>query len=196
MSDQATGTMSEPTHTVRNSLADKVRTFTLGPDALHWTGDAGEGQLAYKDVRDLRLISYTSPIGETFQCTLRGRDGKKIKLRSAHYQSLNNFEDRTASYAPFIRALTPRIAAAAPDAKFSAGSTALWIVWLILGVLCLGVVLLLILSLFEGLPPVGAWVIAIVVCIAAVPIAWRRIREGGAKQFDPAAPPPELTGRG
>jgi hypothetical protein len=196
MTDHATGTMTEPTHTVRNSLADKMRTFTLGPDALHWTDDGGEGQLAYRDVRVLRLIAYTSPIGETFQCTLRGRNGDKIKLRSAHYQSLNNFEDRTATYAPFMRALAPRIAAATPDAKFIAGSTALWTVWLILGVLCLGVVLLLILSLVEGLPPAGAWVIAIGVCIAAVPLAWRRIREGGANRFDPTALPPELIGRG
>lgn len=188
--------MSEPTHTVRNSLADKERTFMLGPDALRWTDAGGAGRLAYEDVRDMRLIAYTSPIGETFQSTLRGRNGSKIKLRSAHYRSLNNFEDRTVTYAPFIRALAPRIAAAAPDAKFIAGSTSLWIVWLILGVLCLGVALLLLLSLFEGLPPAGAWVIAIGVCIAAAPFAWRRIREGGARNFDPAAPPPELIGRG
>jgi hypothetical protein len=188
--------MTEPTHTVRNSVADKARTFTLGPDALHWSDTGGEGQLAYKDVHDLRLIAYASPIGETFQCTLRGRNGDKVKLRSAHYRSLNDFEDRTATYTPFIRALTSHIAAAAPDAKFIAGSTALWIVWLIVGMLCFGVVLLLILSLFEGLPPVGAWVIAIAVCIASVPLAWRRIREGSAHSFDPLAPPPELIGQG
>ncbi|HUU66307.1 MAG TPA: hypothetical protein VMW57_03370 [Methyloceanibacter sp.] len=189
--------MTEPTNTVRNSLAEKARTLTLGPDALHWSdASGGESHLAYKDVRDLRLIAFALPVGETFQCTLRGKKGDKVKLRSAHYQSLNNFEDRTATYAPFIRSLAPRIAAAAPDAKSIAGSTALWIVWLILGLLCLGVVLLLILSLFEGLPPVGAWVIAIGVCIASVPLAWRRIREGSAHSFDPAAPTPELIGRG
>ena len=188
--------MTEPTHTVRNSLADKARTFMLGPDALRWSDASGEGRLAYEDVRDMRLIAYASPIGETFQCTLRGRKGDKVKLRSAHYESLNNFEDRTATYAPFIRALAPRIATAAPDAKFIAGSTTLWIVWLVIGVLCLGVVLLLILSLFEGLPPIGAWVIAVGVCIASVPLAWRRMREGSAHSFDPAAPPPELIGRG
>lgn len=196
MNDSAPDTMNEPTHTVRNSLIDKARTFSLGADALHWSDAGGEGQLAFKDVRDLRLIAYTSPIGETYQCTLRGRNGGKVKLRSAHYQSLNNFEDRTATYAPFIRALASRIATAAPDTKFIAGSTAIWIVWLILGVLCLGVVLLLILSLFDGLPPVGAWVIAIAVCIAALPLVWRRIREGSAHDFDPAAPPPELIGAG
>jgi hypothetical protein len=188
--------MTEPVHTVRNSLADKERKFSLGPDALHWSDAGGEGQLAYSDVRDLRLITYASPIGETFQCTLRGRNGKKLKIRSAHYRSLNNFEDRTASFTPFVRTLAARVGAASPDAKFIAGSTALWIVWLVVGILCLGVVVLVILSLFEGLPPIGAWVVAIGICIGSLPLAWRRIREGSARTFDPDNPPPELIGQG
>jgi hypothetical protein len=187
--------MTVPAHSVRNSLADKERSFTLGDDALHWTdAGGGKGRMAYADVRDMRLIAYSSPIGEAFQCTLRGKGGK-VKLRSAHYASLNNFENRTATYAPFVRALAGRIAAAAPDAKFIAGSTGLWIVWLIIGVLCLGVAVLLIASLFEGLPPAGPWIAAIVVCAIAVPWMWRRVTEGGAKSFDPKAPPPALLGQ-
>jgi hypothetical protein len=32
--------MTAPAHSVRNSLADKERSFTLGPDALHWSDPA------------------------------------------------------------------------------------------------------------------------------------------------------------
>lgn len=187
--------MTAPTHSVRNSLADKERSFTLGPDALHWSDAEGEGRMPYAEVRDMRLIAYTSPIGETYQCTVRATTGDKVKLRSAHYVSLNNFEDRGATYAPFVRALASRIAAAAPKAKFIEGSPALWVVWLIVGLLCLGVFVLLILSMFEDLPAAGPWVIAITVCAIAVPLTWRRVREGAAKTFDPAAPPPALIGR-
>jgi hypothetical protein len=188
--------MTMPAHNVRNSLIDKERTFTLGPDALHWRETQGsEGRIPYADVRDMRLIAYTSPIGESFQCALRGKSGGKVKLRSAHYRGLNDFEDRTATYAPFVKALAERVAAAAPDAKFIAGSTGLWIVWLTVGVLFLGVIVLLILSLFEGLPPAGPWIIALVVCLIAAPLMWRRLGEGGAKTFDPAAPPPALLGQ-
>ena len=187
--------MTAPTHSVRNSLADKERSFTLGPDALHWSDAESEGRMPYAEVRDMRLIAYISPIGETFQCTIRARTGGNAKLRSAHYRSLNNFEDRGASYAPFVRALAPRIAAAAPKAKFIAGGMALWIVWLIVGLLCVGVFVLLILSMFEGLPAAGPWVIAIAVCAIAVPWTWRRVREGATKTFDPAAPPPALIGQ-
>jgi hypothetical protein len=188
--------MTVPAHSVRNSLADKERSFTLDEDALRWT-EAGGGQerLPYADVRDMRLIAYASPIGESFQCTLRGKSGGKIKLRSAHYASLNNFEDRTATYGPFVRALAARIAAAEPDARFIAGSTGLWIVWLIVGVLFLGVAVLLVLSLFEGLPPAGPWIAAVAVCAIAAPWMWRRVKGGGAQSFDPKAPPPALLGR-
>jgi hypothetical protein len=84
--------MTELAHTVHNSLIDKERTFTLGADALHWRDAAGEGQIAYADVSDMRLIGYTSLIGEAFQCTLRARGGGKVKIRSAHYRNLGNFE--------------------------------------------------------------------------------------------------------
>jgi hypothetical protein len=36
--------MTAPAHSVRNSLADKERSFTLGPDALHWSDAGGEGR--------------------------------------------------------------------------------------------------------------------------------------------------------
>lgn len=188
--------MTAPAHSVRNSLADKERSFTLGPDALHWSDAGGEGRMPYADVQRMHLIAYTSPIGETYQCTVRANAGKKIKLRSAHYVSLNNFEDRGTTYAPFVRALASRIAVAAPQAKFIAGSTALWMVWVIVGLLSLGVFVLLILSTFDGLPAAGPWIIAIVVCAIAAPWIWRRVREGAAKTFDPSAPPPALLGQG
>ena len=184
--------MTEPAHTVRNSLIDKERTFSLGADALNWRDEAGEGHMAYADVRDMCLIGYTSLIGEARQCSLRGRGGGKVKIRSAHYRGLGNFEDRTETYAPFVAGLAKRVAARAPDAAFIAGSTGLRIVWLVLGVLCAIVVGLLVLSLFEGVPPAAPAIVAVAICIAAVPIAIRRVRSDRALRFDPEAPPREL----
>jgi hypothetical protein len=187
--------MTAPVHSVRNSLIDKERHFTLGDDALRWSETGGaEGHMPYADIRDMRLIAYTSPIGGALQCTLRSKSGGKVKLRSAHYRSLNNFEDRSATYGPFVSALAERVAEAT-DAKFIAGSTGLWLLWLIVGLLFLGLVVVLVLSMFEGLPPAGPWVIAIAVCLIAVPWVWLRLREGKAETFDPEAPPPALLGQ-
>jgi hypothetical protein len=190
--------MTGPLPTVRNSLIDKERAFSLGADALRWRDAAGEGQMAYADVRDMRLIGYTALIGEAFQCTLRARGGGKVNIRSAHYRSLaiSRTERTPGYYTPLIRELAKRVAAQAQGARFIAGSTALWIVWLVLGVLSAIVVGLLILSLFEGVPPAAPAIMAIAICLAAVPIAVRRIRADPGWTFDPAKPPPELLGAG
>jgi hypothetical protein len=52
----------------------------------------------------------------------------------------------------------------------------------------------LILSLFEGAPPAAPAIMAIAICLAAVPIAIRRIRTDRGRTFDPAKPPPERLG--
>jgi hypothetical protein len=53
-------------------------------------------------------------------------------------------------------------------------------------------VALTILSLFEGAPPAAGAIVAIAICIAAVPIAIHRLRQDRARRFDPEAPPMEL----
>jgi hypothetical protein len=186
---------SAPAHSVRNSLFGNERAFTLGEDALHWRDTAGEGQMPYADVRDMRLIGYASPIGEALQCTVRARWHGKIKIRSAHYRGLGDFEDRSGTYGPFVAALAKRIAARAPEARFIAGSTALWIAWLVIGVLMAIVVGLLILSLFGG-APAAQGIMAVAICLAAVPLAIRRIRKDRARTFNPDAPPQALLGTG
>jgi hypothetical protein len=186
--------MTSPTHSVRNSLIDNERSFTLGAEALCWRDKAGEGRMPYAEVGEMRLIGYASPIGETFQCTVRARDGETVKLRSAHYRSFSNFEDRTSTYTPFVSELARRIAATAPDARFVTGNNALWFTWLVIGVLCAIVVALVILSLFEDVPPAAGGIAAIAICIAAVPLIIQRIRHDRARRFDPEAPPPALIG--
>jgi len=141
----------------------------------------------------MQLISYASPIGLALQCTLLSRSGDKIKLRSAHYRGLGDFEDRTATYAPFVRALAAQVATSAPDAKFIAGSTGLWILWLIVGLIWLGVLALFSLSLFEW-SLLGGLAMALGLGAICLPLIWRGVREGGARTFDPKAPPAALIG--
>ena len=186
--------MTELIHSVRNSLASGERTFRLSNDALCWT-EFGRAQrcLAYADIRAMQLVSYASPIGRALQCMLRSKAGGKIKLRSAHYRGLGDFEDRTNTYGPFIRALAGRIGAANPDATFIAGSTGLWILWLVVGLIWVGVVGLLSLALFET-SLLGTLAIALGFGAVFPPLIWREVRSGGAKTFDPHTPPGTLLG--
>lgn len=185
---------SDPTHTVRNSLIDRERTFSLGTGALQWKEAGGRGELRYAAVRRMRLIAYPSTGGEHCQCTLSAGRGRKVKLRSHHYSSLGAFEDRTDTYAPFVRELSRRIAAAAPDARFLAGSTGMWFVWLGLFATVAMVVALLLLALLGGGAQEAGVVAPLVALTFAVPAGWKVLRRGKAAEFDPADPPADLLG--
>jgi len=186
--------MTERTHRVRNALTSGERTFTLTDDALCWT-EVGrpKGRLAYADIRAIQLISYASPIGTALQCTLRSKAGGKVKLRSAHYRGLGDFEDRTKTYAPLVQALAGRIDAANPDATFIAGSTGLWILWLVVGLIWVGVIAFLSLALFAT-SLLGTLAVALGFGAICLPLIWHEVAGGGAKTFDPHAPPGALLG--
>jgi hypothetical protein len=47
--------------------------------------------------------------------------GPDLEIQSTHYTGIGSFEDRAATYTPFVRALIARVAAANPSARFRAG---------------------------------------------------------------------------
>lgn len=159
-----------------------------------WTEPGRPGRcLAYADIREMQLISYASPIGQALQCMLRSRSGEKVKLRSAHYRGLGDFEDRAATYVPFVRALAAQIAAAAPEATFVAGSTGLWILWLAVGLIWLSVLAIFSLAIFD-LPLLESLAVALGLGAVCVPLIWHEVSKGGARTFDPKAPHAALLG--
>ncbi|WP_346906874.1 hypothetical protein [uncultured Roseibium sp.] len=188
--------MTDLTHTVRNSLVDRERTFRLGTDALVIDGKAKQARVPYADIRKVQLIAYANTGGEQYQCTLSAGAHGRIKIRSHSYVSLGNFEDRSESYVPFLRDLMRRVAAASPEAEFVSGNTALLVVWLVvllLFILGLGTVVL---GLVDGLA--GTWKFAMMVAVLLIigPILWRRLRKGEVRRFDPDNPPLDATGDG
>ena len=50
------------------------------------------------------------------------RDGARATLWSTHFAGVADFEDRAATYTPFVRALVARVAAANPACSFRAGT--------------------------------------------------------------------------
>lgn len=190
--------MTEWAHRVRNSMFGAERTYRLTPEALCWTETGkSDGRLAYADARAMQLISYASPIGRALQCKVTSAAGDRALLRSAHYLSLGAFEDRTDSYGPFVRELARRIHKTNPGATFVAGSTGLWILWLAVGLLWVGVIALLAAALFETVfdaPLLGSFAVALGVCAVCLPLIWREVRSGGSTRFDPLAPPEALLG--
>jgi len=183
-----------PTHTVRNSLIDRQRAWTIGPDALHWREARRQGSIPYGDIRQVRLISYANTGGEQYQCVVTAAGRGRVKIRSHHYVSLGNFEDRTATYAPLIRDLLKRVAAASPGATFVAGSIGLLIVWMVVLLLFILGVATAVLAYFDGLAGTWKFAITVGVLILSGPLIWRRLAAGAVRPFDPADPPPNLLG--
>jgi len=116
-------------HSVRPHLISGQTTYGLDNDALVARNETNAVHIPYADITTVRLIDYPNFGGRQKQCTLTTRAQGKLAIRSHHYVSLGNFEDRSAAFDPFFRELCSRVHAANPRAEFLWGSNALRIVW-------------------------------------------------------------------
>ena len=186
--------MPERSHVVRTSLHTRERSYSLGPNALHWKEDEGEGQIEYADIHQMRLVSYLYYNYMHRQCTLHVRSGGKTCIRSHHYESLGKFDDRTETYVPLVRELARRIASSNPQAHFLAGGTGLWFIWLVVLLLCVLALIFLVLVILEGTSlPRGAYSILFLIIIFG-PLAWHMMGRNKQSAFDPANIPADLLG--
>ncbi len=180
-----------PAYAVRSSLFDAETNYRLGPDAIEWDDKGSNKSIPYADVSEIRLIKYPSAGGEQGQMTVRSRGHSKLNIRSHHYRSLGSFESRMATYAPFVRDLTRRVAAASPHARFLAGSTGYWVLWVVLLVLAVLVGGASIIMLASGADNASRAIAPLLVLGILGPGMWRLVRRGQGSAFDPLNPPPE-----
>ena len=135
--------MSEPTYTLRLSLASEEATYRLAEDALHATTSKGTRTLPLAEVAMVRIYespgptSLTGRIAPAFaRCVIRPLRGRKVVLSSNHFAGIGRFEDRSAAFHPFVDALVARLRTANPAAKLVAGMPpALWWTWVALLIL-------------------------------------------------------------
>ncbi|MDP4594136.1 MAG: hypothetical protein NWT00_06170 [Beijerinckiaceae bacterium] len=185
--------MPDISHTVRNSLIDDERTLCLRDHDLVWSGSKGSGQTSLTDITDVSLLSYPSFGSRISQCTIRSRDGIKMKIRSHSYRGLNDFEDRSASYTPFVQELCIRTVSANPQARFHAGHSSIWYLYLIILILAVAIIALILIAgmaqakLTSALP-------ALLGLVILLPVIWTQLRRGRGREFDPNDPPPDLLG--
>jgi hypothetical protein len=95
----------------------RERTFRLAPDALLWDDGRRSGKLGYADIATVHLYYCSEPYGRGTQiCSLRSRSGASLAIQSKHCGRWGRQEDRSAAFAPFVRALLGHVAVAAPEA--------------------------------------------------------------------------------
>jgi len=185
---------SEPTHEVRNSLIDPVRSFRLLDDRLLWQEAGSQRERRYADITSVHLIAYPGYGGQPLQCTLTDRDGKKIKIRSHSYVSLGNFQDRTATYGPWIRALLANLEAKGHGVGFYYGSNIMRAVWSTLFWLSVLVLVGYMFALIGGAGRSVGTIAPMAFVAVFLPVSWLMIRQNRPGTFDPKSPPPQMLG--
>ena len=99
------------------------------PDALELQGGPTAGpdvvlRFPYRDIVGVRLSYAPSRFDSArYRCDLRMRSGQRLAILSTHYAGIADFEDRAATYGPFVRALIARVAAANPSASYRSGKS-------------------------------------------------------------------------
>jgi hypothetical protein len=113
--------------------------------------------------------------------------GAAETIRSTHYRGFADFEDRSATYVPFVRGLAARVAAANPGCRFLAGKRPLvyWAEHIFLLAMILLLVLVLGLVGEVGLSTL-VW-IKLSIIVAFVPIMILYTRKNWPRRLDPAA---------
>jgi hypothetical protein len=193
--------VTEPTYTLRLSLASEEATYRLGENALQVTTASGTRTLPFAEIGFVRiyespgLISLTGQIAPAFaRCVIRPRHGRAIVLSSNHFLALGRFEDRSAAFRPFVEALIARVAAVNPNAEFMSGMPpALWWTWVTLLALVALVtpafIVVIVKELAAGralqFPAIAASLIVLATALGIVSYA-RVLRRNRPRRFTPA----------
>jgi hypothetical protein len=126
---------------------------------------------------------------ERHRCEITMRDGVKVSIWSTHYVSVGEFENRAATYTPFVRALIARIAAANPACDFRVGKKGLvyWSEFAFL--LAMFTLLVFVLMAFGGYGVSGLVIVKLIIIIGFIPLLLRYMHKNRPGRFRPDAIP-------
>lgn len=184
--------MTDLRHSGKTSLKVSEVSWQLSDEGLVATAGQDVKTIPYASISGLRLVTFAGGGGAQGRATLTSDGHGKHTIGSHHYVSLGNFENRSSSYNPFVRELASRIAAANPQAHFVAGSMGLWLMWLIVCLLVLGLAVMVAVAATEAVSPLLRLVSAAVMVAVAGPLAVRWAIRNLPQSFDPKSIPAGL----
>jgi hypothetical protein len=195
-----------PSYVARANALEYEATWRLQPDALELQGGPTAGpdvvmRFPYRDITGVRLSYAPSRFDHArYRCDVRMRSGQQVAILSTHYAGIADFEDRAATYGPFVQALIARVAAANPSASFRSGKNPVTYVLEHLFLFAMVVLLVLVLSMV-GFAPLSesSWA-KLFIILASIPLLVVYTRKNWPSRFKPDAIPndvlPEVTGGG
>ena len=108
-----------------NAFEKAEHVWRVEDDCLIWTRPTGESlTLLWKDVGAIRA-AYAPTRWKSWRYIfeLTTRKGSKLLIDNGHFKKVGDFEDRSATFIPFVLAIVDRVIAHAPDAKASIGAS-------------------------------------------------------------------------
>lgn len=155
--------------------------------------DGSEQRIAWRDVTALRIRFYPTiakPWLHQFRIESRNAG---MTIDNGHFAGLADFEDRSASYSPFVRAALDRIRERAPNAQVHVGSRPLAF-WASMAFVALGLALLAVVVIALPFPaplPVAA-VAKLGIIVYGIVMMLRWIRRNWPRNGDLASAAKEL----
>jgi hypothetical protein len=185
-------------HRVRTSLIEKETIWRLTPDVLEREQVLKDGKgltvrYPYRDIREIRLSFAPTRVDRArYRCDFQIKNGTLAAILSTHYVGLANFEDRGATYAPLVRALIERVAAANPACKFEAGKRpgTYWGEHIFLFLMVL--LLVFVIGAVGGASLSTLVLVKLGILVTYVPVMILYTRKNWPRSFDPDAIPPDL----
>lgn len=178
-------------YSVRRHAFEKERRWSLDDTGLAWQAEDASGRLDFAAIAAIRLqYGATRADFARYNCHVTGRSGA-YTIVSTHFDSLGSFSDRRETYAPFVRALVARAAAANPQCRFHAGVGPAQF-WLTVLFLFAALAIVAVAALSLGIPPLWYLYLKIAVIAVLLPVAFVWIKRNRPRRFDPKAIPADV----
>jgi hypothetical protein len=187
-----------PSYVARANALEYEAIWRLRPDALELQGGPTAGpdvvmRFPYRDIVGLRLSYAPSRVDHVrYRCDLRMRSGQQVAILSTHYAGIADFEDRAATYAPFVEALIARVAAANSAASFRSGRSPV-AYWLEHAFLLAMIALLVLVLSVTGFAPLSesSWAKFFII-LASIPLLIVYTRKNWPSRFKPDTIPKDV----
>jgi hypothetical protein len=189
---------ASPTYVARANVLEHEAIWRLTSDALELQGGPTAGpdvvmRFPYRDIVGVRLSYAPSRVDSArYRCDLTMRSGGTIAMLSTHYAGIADFEDRAATYAPFVHTLIAKVAAANPSARFRSGKNPItyWAEHFFL--LAMVALLIFVLSITGTMPLSDSSWAKLFIIIGFIPLLIVYTRKNWPNRFKPDAIPSDV----
>ena len=161
----------------RDAISRSEREWRVEDDALVTRGGSGrERRYRWRDIVSVRLLhdpARSKPWRYVFE--LQPKHERKIVIDNCHFVGAREFEERSDSYTPFVRAALARWAAVHPKGRALIGETPKRYFFLLIGALlalgALAYVLVAVRTPLDALP--FANLVKFAIILLMLPVFWR-----------------------